>query len=101
MRACIEIIFAALDGEVAVPCNLQPAVAGSNSWTEGMPCGVWPGKVAKKSGSCATRGPEPCQVREEAALRDLSCVPQGSLDGVNCPGNAWKVSFEARCAALN
>ena len=27
----IKLRFAVLDGEVAVPCNLQPAIAGSNS----------------------------------------------------------------------
>ena len=30
------IIFAVLDGEVAVPCNLQPAIAGSKP-----SCGVY------------------------------------------------------------
>jgi hypothetical protein len=27
----LDIRFAVLDGELAVPCNLQPATAGSNS----------------------------------------------------------------------
>jgi len=29
-----------LDGELAVPCNLQPAAAGSNSCAEGISCKV-------------------------------------------------------------
>jgi len=80
-----------LDGELAVPCNLQPAAAGSNSWAEGILCEVWLKKVALKSGSFAMRHLESCQIRKEAALRDPSHVTKGSLGGVNYLSNAWKV----------
>ena len=30
-RKCLDEPLAVLDGEVAVPCNLQPATAGSNA----------------------------------------------------------------------
>ena len=42
------------------------------------------------SGSCATGIREPCQVGNEAALSGISCVPQGSLDRVNCQGNVYE-----------
>ena len=38
-------------------------------------------------GSCATGTYEPCQGRNTAALSRIFCVPQGSLDRVNCKGN--------------
>ena len=51
------------------------------------------------TGSYATGALEPCQVLTEAALRDVSRVPWGSLVRVNCLGNAWKVIFDNRCTA--
>ena len=36
------------------------------------------------SGSSATGIHEPCQVRNEAALSETSCVPEGCLGRANC-----------------
>jgi len=38
-------------------------------------------------GSFATGLHEPCQVRNEAALSETFCVPEGSLNRANCIGN--------------
>ena len=46
-------------------------------------------------GSFATGIHEPCQVRNEAALSETSCVPEGSLDRANCIGNVCGRLFEA------
>ncbi len=47
-------ILVVLDGEVAVPCSLQPAVAGSNAYIEALFCQGWPRQVVLTIGSCAT-----------------------------------------------
>ncbi len=49
-----------------------------------------PFALVLKIESCATGTYEPCQGRKAAALSKHSCVPQGSLIGVNNKGNAWK-----------
>ena len=45
-------------------------------------------------GSFATEIHEPCQVRNEAALSETFCVPEGSLDRANCIGNVCGLLFE-------
>ncbi len=71
---------AVLGGEVAVPCNLQSALARLNSFPEAVSaCRVCLLHVVLTSGSCAMGTHEPCQVRKEAALSGLSHVPRGSL----------------------
>ena len=47
------------------------------------------------SGSSATEIREPCQVRNEAALSESFCVPEGCLDRANCIGNVCGYQFEA------
>ena len=51
-------------------------------------------------GSFATEIHEPCQVRNEAALSETFCVPEGSLDRANCIGNVCGLLFEVRRAVL-
>ena len=51
-------------------------------------------------GSFATEIHEPCQVRNEAALRETFCVPEGSLDRANCIGNVCGLLFEVRRAVF-
>jgi hypothetical protein len=64
-----------LAGELAVPCNLQAALAGVNSSPRLDLCEVWSICSVLKVGSCAIRSFEPCQIRKEAALRKKSYVP--------------------------
>ena len=49
-----------------------------------------------KDGSCATRGCEPCQVGNQAALSGLSGVPRGSLFGVEVAVTVCRGIFEVR-----
>ena len=49
-----------------------------------------------KNGSCATRGREPCQVGNQAALSGLSGVPRGSLFGVEGAVTVCRVIFEVK-----
>ena len=51
-------------------------------------------------GSFATEIHEPCQVRNEAALSEIFCVPEGSLDRANCIGNVCGLLFEVRRAVF-
>jgi len=67
--------FAVLDGEVAVPYNLQSAIAGSNSYPRLVLVGSWPKQVMRMVGSYATEIHEPCQVRKEAAVSEHFRVP--------------------------
>jgi hypothetical protein len=69
----------------------QSATAGWNSRFEVCRCRVWPGKVVKKTGSCAMKTCELRQVREEAAVSKPFHVPRGNLVGANCLGNACNV----------
>ena len=46
--------IAVLDGELAVPCNLQSAIAGLNSSQRLLICLVCPMQVALMAGSHAT-----------------------------------------------
>jgi hypothetical protein len=71
--------FAVLDGEVAVPCNLQSAIAGLNSYSRFVLCKVWLMQVVLTNGSYATETYESRQVRKEAAVSGHFRVPQGSL----------------------
>ena len=48
----------------------QPGISGDDIWVS------------------ATEIREPCQVRNEAALSESFCVPEGCLDRANCTGNA-------------
>jgi len=84
------ISLAVLDGETAVPCNLQSAIAGLNSFAEALACGDCPGQVVLMIGSCATEIHEPRQVRKEATVSEPFRVPQGCLVGANYPGNAGR-----------
>ena len=68
-----------LDGEVAVPCNLQSAIAGLNSYVRFELCEVWLMQVVLKNGSYATETHESRQVRKEAAVSGIFRVPQGCL----------------------
>ena len=49
-----------------------------------------PSASVMKGGSCATRGCEPCQVGNQAALSGLSRVPQGRLFGADVVVNVCK-----------
>ena len=49
-----------------------------------------------KNGSCATRGCEPCQVGNQAALSGLSGVPRGNLFGVETAVTVCRVIFEVK-----
>ena len=51
-------------------------------------------------GSSATEIHEPCQVRNEAALSESFCVPEGCLDRANCTGNVCGLLFEAERAVF-
>ena len=51
-------------------------------------------------GSFATEIHEPCQVRNEAALSETFCVPEGSLDRANCIGNVCGLLLEVRRAVF-
>ena len=54
-----------------------------------------------KSGSCAIRGCEPCQVGDQAALSGLSGVPRGCLLGADGAVNACKRISKERCMVLS
>ncbi len=71
--------FAMLDGELAVPCNLQSAVARLNSRHSIYFFAVCPKQVMLMSRSCAIDPCEPCQVLTEAALSKSVYVTQISL----------------------
>ena len=47
-----------------------------------------------KNGSYATRGCEPCQVGNQAALSGLSCVPQGGLSGAEAAVTVCRCIFD-------
>jgi len=47
-----------------------------------------------KDGSCATRGCEPCQVGNQAALSGLSGVPRGRLSGAVVAVTVCKGTFD-------
>ena len=49
-----------------------------------------------KDGSCATRGCEPCQVGNQAALSGLSGVPRGRLFGAIVAVTVCKGIFDGR-----
>lgn len=92
---------AALDGEVAVPCNPQSAIAGLNSRLRLSSCGVRPMQEVLTNRSCATGTSEPCQVLTEAALRRHFRVPQGCLIRAECMGPAQAEEVEGGCAVHN
>ena len=54
-----------------------------------------------KNGSCATRGREPCQVGNQAALSGLSGVPQGCLPGADRTVNVCKGISKEGCIVLS
>ena len=64
-----------LDGELAVPCNLQPAIAGLNACLGNARSKMCRLILAMKSRSYATVAPEPCQALTGASLREYNCVP--------------------------
>ena len=66
-----------------------------------FPCGVWPARVAMKTGSCATDTYEPREARKGAAVSRIFRVPQGHLVGVNYGGNARKGESKVGCTAIN
>jgi len=71
--------IAVLGGEVAVPYNLQTAIARLNSHLRCNDFMVCPKGVVLTFRSCATGTHEPCQVRKEAAVSGHSRVPWGNL----------------------
>lgn len=83
-------ILAVLDGEIAVPCNLQPATAGFNSRFEVRTCGVWRLYGVLMAGSCATHTCESCQILTEAALSGELRVPRVYLTGATGRNTARK-----------
>ncbi len=64
-----------LDGEIAVPCNLQPATAGSKNYLGIIRSNMSICLNAMKSRSYAINSSEPCQVLTEASLRRSVDVP--------------------------
>ena len=76
---CGKMNVTVLDGEVAVPCNPQSAIAGSNTCLRQLIVEVWSKHVVLTIGFCATETHEPRQVRKEAAVSELFRVPQGRL----------------------
>ncbi len=79
---------AVLGGELAVPYNLQSALARLNPFSRLSVCEVCLLHVVLTFGSCAMGTYESCQVRKEAALSGLSHVPRGRLDRANDKSNA-------------
>ena len=51
-------------------------------------------------GTCAIEDYEPHQVREEAAVNKIFCVPQDNLFGANYPVIAWKKKSKAGARPL-
>ncbi len=90
-----------LDGELAVPCNLQSATAGLNSLPRLLTCGVWPVKVVLITGSHATKIHKLRQIRKEAAVSEHFRVTWINLVWANYTGNAHKLIDEARCTVYN
>ena len=88
----------ALDGELAVLCNLQSATAGLNSSKRCRSFEVCHRKVVLTVGPFAIGTCEPCQVRKEAAVRKTSYVPEDSLTWANSLRNVWKPMINERCA---
>ena len=80
---------AVLGGEVAVPCNLQSALARLNPFPRLSVCRVCLLHVVLTFGSCAMGTHELCQVRKEAALSGISHVPRGRLDRAGDMSNAY------------
>ena len=60
-----------------------------------------PSASVMKGGSCATRGCEPCQVGNQAALSGLSGVPQGCLPGADRTVNVCKGISKEGCMVLS
>ena len=68
-----------LDGELAVPCYPQSAIAGLNAYLRFEHVRSALEKGALTIGSCAMGTYESGQVRKEAAISRLFHVPWGSL----------------------
>jgi hypothetical protein len=79
-----ELRPGALDGELAVPCDPQSAIAGSNTHLRLSDAVVEHEEVAMKDRSRAIGPGEPGQSRKAAAVSRSSDVPRGSLTGANC-----------------
>jgi hypothetical protein len=60
--------FAVLDGASAVPCDLQPAIAGSNAPMRLRIMQRWAIRLPLRTGSRAIESHETRQVRKEAAV---------------------------------
>ena len=76
--------MAVLDGELAVPCDLQTAYAGSIAFWRFFGLLVLFKQVVLKAGSHAMRLCEPGQMRKQAAISICTYVPWGCLVGANC-----------------
>ena len=73
-------IEAVLDGELAVPCNLQSATAGLNSYSEVISSpGLYPASDDDSPSPAQWATAEPRQDREVAAVSSYSM----------CRGSAW------------
>ena len=73
-KSCI-IFKAGLDGELAVPCDLQSATAGSNARPGCNVSNMCKGVMVMKARSYATLVLEPCQALTGASLRGADRVP--------------------------
>ena len=73
-----------------MPYNLQSAIAGPNACLKACVCEACLGQVVLTIGSSATEPYEPRQVRKEAAVNRLLCVPLGSLIRANYSGYTRK-----------
>jgi hypothetical protein len=74
---------AVLDGELAVRCNPQPALAGSKSHSRPDAFRTGLRRAALMVWSCAAATREPRQVREEATVSGARRVPQGYRAGAS------------------
>src|SRR5215472_18256641 len=73
--------LAVLDGEVAVPCNPQSAIAGLKSLSRAASASNEPCEMALRAGPHATGCVEPRQARKGATVRRPSRVPWEYLAG--------------------
>src|SRR5580700_5162936 len=92
-------ILVVLDGELAVPCSQQPAIAGSNS-SPRRRCGRANRGAALKAGSDAMVACEPRQGRKTATVSLMFHVPSGRLVGALTAAREPMSFVEARCTAF-
>src|SRR3982750_4515801 len=86
-----------LGGELAVPCNPQPAQAELNSLTRDWPLGPVPPQAALTARSCAMSACDPGRAGKEAALSGARHVMQASLTRAKRGGHAREPRLENGC----